>query len=441
MFRPQNLTFAFLAVFAISMQLRANDIRYTVTDLGTLGGPTSVALAISQNGIVVGGAEVPQRGDHPFVYKGTGPMQDLGLLDPIHGVAGAAESANSKGEVTGWTSDAGPTAPAYAFYYSASGGLIDLGTLGGESSYAHGINENGQIVGYAQVASGTWHGALWTVSGQTIDLGTGFACTAINNTGLIGGVAKPANHAAIYNISSGEITDLGTLGGPVSEVNKMNETGLVVGWSDTLTEPHGFVYDINTRVLADVGNLVSPTFFSNALGVNDLGQVFGGYQIDSAQDVSAFIYTKADGMQDLNSFIDPTSGWDLMEATGGNDAGQIVGNGTNPQGQWHAYLLNPVPEPSSLELAIIVLCVLTGAITWQYCHKKSSPRSTDTCLINDVFHRSCLEVFDHGYEKFDRVAIRQLYYWACSAPSSPQACSFHTLPPEGAPATAPIGAA
>jgi len=45
-------------------------------------------------------------------------------------------------------------------------------------------------------------------------------------------------------------------------------------------------------------------------------------------------------MKDLNRLIPSGSGWVLSEATGINDAGQIVGSGT-VHGQQHAFLLNP----------------------------------------------------------------------------------------------------
>ena len=75
------------ATCGFAAQGQGNDIMYTITDLGTLGGPTSVPNAISQNGIIVGGAEVPQRGNYPFLYQSNGPMQNLGLLDPVNGVS------------------------------------------------------------------------------------------------------------------------------------------------------------------------------------------------------------------------------------------------------------------------------------------------------------------------------------------------------------------
>ena len=53
-------------------------------------------------------------------------------------------------------------------------------------------------------------------------------------------------------------------------------------------------------------------------------------------------------MDDLNDLVDPASGWTLTVAQSINDSGWIVGYGTNPAGQTHAFLLTPVPEPSVL---------------------------------------------------------------------------------------------
>lgn len=50
-------------------------------------------------------------------------------------------------------------------------------------------------------------------------------------------------------------------------------------------------------------------------------------------------------MVDLNTLIDPLSGWDLHLGMGINDAGQITGTGVLG-GVDHAFLLTPVPERS-----------------------------------------------------------------------------------------------
>jgi hypothetical protein len=52
-------------------------------------------------------------------------------------------------------------------------------------------------------------------------------------------------------------------------------------------------------------------------------------------------------MSDLNSLI-PSSGWNLQIAYGINDSGQIAGSGVNPQGSSDAFLLTPIPGPTSI---------------------------------------------------------------------------------------------
>ena len=96
--------------------------------------------------------------------------------------------------------------------------MTDLGTLGGTYSVATGINNSGQIVGYADTASGQTHAFLYS-GGTMTDLGTlpggtySFA-TGINNNGQIVGYSTTASgqtHAFLY--SGGQMTDLGTLPG------------------------------------------------------------------------------------------------------------------------------------------------------------------------------------------------------------------------------------
>ena len=59
-----------------------------------------------------------------------------------------------------------------------------------------------------------------------------------------------------------------------------------------------------------------------------------------------------DGIADLNSLLDPGSGWELVEAHGINDAGQITGGGFYG-GRFCAFVMTPVPEPHSMALAAL----------------------------------------------------------------------------------------
>jgi hypothetical protein len=50
--------------------------------------------------------------------------------------------------------------------------------------------------------------------------------------------------------------------------------------------------------------------------------------------------------------IAPGTGWDFSDALAINDAGQIVGQG-KIDGQYRAFVLTPVPEPSTLVMLLV----------------------------------------------------------------------------------------
>jgi probable HAF family extracellular repeat protein len=82
---------------------------------------------------------------------------------------------------------------------------------------------------------------------------------------------------------------------------------------------------------------------SIAYDINNSGQIVG----DSGN--RAFLYENG-SMIDLNSLIDPNSGWTLFTAKDINSTGQIVGVGSVDDQYGRLFLLTPVPEPASLAL-------------------------------------------------------------------------------------------
>jgi len=119
--------------------------------------------------------------------------------------------------------------------------VTDLGTLGGFGSYASGINDAGQVVGFAGTSIGRDHAFI----------------TGPNGVGM---------------------TDLGTLGGDISVARGINDAGQVVGFSYVPGngQVHAFITGPNGVGVTDLASLVNPPAgftFSSAIAINNHGQL------------------------------------------------------------------------------------------------------------------------------------------------------------------------
>lgn len=103
---------------------------------------TSVDIGgVSDAGQVVGHGEVRYENNHGFAATVAGGFTDVGFLGPQGGSASASLNAiNARGLAVGYsTGDLDPEAGAlwtHAVTWTAAGGLVDIGTLGGSFSYA-----------------------------------------------------------------------------------------------------------------------------------------------------------------------------------------------------------------------------------------------------------------------------------------------------------------
>src|SRR5262249_24563241 len=150
------------------------------------------------------------------------------------------------GQIVGYFYTSGGA--SHAFLYQ-NGGMTDLGTLGGETSVANGINNAGQVVGFANISDSN------------------------------GGAAR----AFLYQ--NGIMTNLGDLAGAArgydSWTTGINNAGQVVGYSFTTNGgggPDAFLYQ---GIMTDLGSLPRGRVVgtlgvaSYGYGINSAGQVVG----------------------------------------------------------------------------------------------------------------------------------------------------------------------
>lgn len=320
---------------------------YRVTDLGTLGGSSSGARAINLHAQITGYAYSSKTQSSAFLYK-NGRMLNLGALG---GTTAIGLAINSGGQVAGYStlSDG-----SYRGFISIKGKLTSVGTLGGNYSDAEGLNDSGQVTGASATANGETHPYLYS-NGVLTDLGTlgnnsnGWwnSGTAVNDAGEVVGWSYDAQGNFLgFLWSNGQMQSLGTLGGAWSQAFGINDLGQITGQAYIKNDigADAFLYD--GGAMQDLGTVTSPTGgngqYASGLGINSSGVVVGEstYQKNGQSIVyHAFVYSNGK-MQDLNRLIPTGSGWVLTTAYSINDAGQIVGYGTHNK-QQHAFLLTP----------------------------------------------------------------------------------------------------
>jgi probable HAF family extracellular repeat protein len=313
--------------------------RSQVTDLGTLGGPTSEAAAINKFGQVTGGADLAtisvgrfhQHVVHAFRWS-KGVMTDLGgehFLEespPGSCTCSSGKAINDAGDVAGWALTFSGDGVATEWQGTT---ISNLGP-GGIAPHALGINNAGDVVGETfGVCTGV--GESWlNRNGAITYIGFGAynegRADGVNNRGQVVGTAclevegRP-NHAYVWK--SGTITDLGTLGGTNSEATAISDTGQIVGFSLVSGDAAEHAFRRVGGSLEDLGTLGGTN--SRALAVNGAGRVVG-YSDVATGGTHAFLYS-AGSIEDLNNYIPASSGWVLERATGINNSGQIVGTG------------------------------------------------------------------------------------------------------------------
>jgi probable HAF family extracellular repeat protein len=344
---------------------------FTVYNLGTLGGTVSSGNAINNLGWVLGNANLAGDQTTRAAVWIDGMSFDLGTLGGANSVIGWPVH-NDRGVISGFseTSAIDPLGEAWscsAFFPPPAtqhvclgfryfqGAMTALPTLGGTNGYGAGVNQRGDIAGWAEntVHDPTcvapqilqFEAVLWHAGGAVQELppypgDQDGAATAVNENGDVVGIsgtcdnavgAGTAKHALIWH--DGVPHKIETFGGHGwNTPTDINSGGQVVGFADIADDetggvltpfplPLGFIWSESTGTV-EIAPLSGDTY-AIAYGINNegvvVGQSFGG-----PEGSRAFIWVDGKAY-DLNQLLPPGAPLYLVYAEGINDRYEITG--------------------------------------------------------------------------------------------------------------------
>lgn len=334
---------SFVAACIAVVPAHAEQLRYRVRLLSPAA--SAAAAAINPKGDVAGYEGASSSTIGAVIFKHDKTVAQLGTLG---GATSAAHGINSNDQVTGTSSTATPFI-SHAFRWKG-GVLTDLGSLGtGSNAFSQGvaINEAGQVAGNTGFGADGEHAFVWTKAGMK-DLGVlpGMSYTeahAINTAGHVVGTASMSGvvtRGFLYR--DGALLDLQPdEPSPATQAFGLNDADQVVGVA-SLASPSGvalyqaFVWD--GGVMKALGMARGTDTSSRATAINNHGVVVGVSSL--ARNTVGFVYDGT-SMADLNTLVDKSSGWVFTDALSINDKGQITGNGLYG-GVAHPYLLTPI---------------------------------------------------------------------------------------------------
>jgi len=401
-----------IAAGSLLAALAAAQPRYTVIDLGTLGGAYSFGFGINTAGAVAGAAATPAQTDGvsstAFLWTTHKGIVNLGNLGPSAFPAcptcnSGAAGVGALGQVAIGSEIAtldpnGEDYCQYGTHRECLGALWTNGVIkalprlpGGNNANPFWINNRGEVSGHAETGVSdpscsavtpsqvrrflpvVWspNGHIERVLSPLLSKGDNVAYAftindggqTVGASGLCSTAGLPpfainnttAAHAVLWE-GDGSVTDLGSLGGAANIASSINNRGEVVGTAQSPKDGtiHAFLWTRRAGML-DYGAF--PGAVATVPGcchtINDRGDIVGFSIEPGNQYGGRALIWHGNQPKDLNDFVRAPSPFvQLVGAFSINDAGDIVCQGVTKNGELHACLATPNRDEGPDENAV-----------------------------------------------------------------------------------------
>lgn len=395
--RPQIGSAAFFSVALLALPSGGSASVFR----GLIGSPGIAperveAYDLSDDGrVVVGALRMPGRARvEAFRWTAETGFERLGILDGENGESAALGVSADGSVVVGTSTSPGSGEFGEPFRWERSTGMIGLGDLPGgyfEGS-ATAVSADGSVVvgrsNSTLAPNGFGEGFRWTAATGLVGLGvltqTGFDYSFANGVSadgnsIVGTASTPQGHE-LYRwteldgmVPLGDLADDSNFGSWGLDISA--DGSILVGFTDPYLGPTKALRWTAASGLVDLGG---PGSSGNRVWkVSSDGSVAGGDAFgDAPGDRIATLWDEAHGLRELRQALldsglaQAIEGWSLDYVAGiASDNLTLVGSGTNPAGQYDAFLaqLGPpsivqIPTLSGRALAALAALLAVAAV-------------------------------------------------------------------------------
>jgi hypothetical protein len=279
---------------------------------------------ISPSGMVAGTNE----SGRPVVWQARSGVRELPVPKGFHSAEPVAFTSSGKIVVDAFDAQHRNRG---AFVYSGDW----VTPVAGAQTFVHGASPSGLVLGeWVPAGEARAQAVYWSNNvPHALELCCGGTLKAANRSGqMIGEVYDEQGQYHAFAWDSARHAPRIIVPDRYSAAIAINDAGdiLVQAGRDVYLEQRG-----QPRMLELSAGLVN-----TARSMNNCGFVVGGYGPDSDR-YRGFLWSPTGGFQDLNSLVQPDSGWTIQDALAINDRGEIVGKATHNRDE-AGFLLTPV---------------------------------------------------------------------------------------------------